>query len=239
MSRATTDPSPTRPPDPPEVEARVRASLDLVGRIAAQLRRNAHRVSIAPEDVTSFGNEGLLLAARTFDASRGVPFRAWATIKIRGAMIDGIRSVGAVPRHVLRELRAQEAADQVLAGRIEEDTASPCTSAESADARLHQYLSEMATAMAVSLGAGGSSQKDAPRTPEDDAAGAELMGAVRAAVSRLPHAEKSLVERHYFGDATLEEAARELGLSKSWGSRLHTRAIEALTRDMKRNRISE
>jgi DNA-directed RNA polymerase specialized sigma subunit len=42
------------------------------------------------------------------------------------------------------------------------------------------------------------------------------------------------VERHYFGDETLDQAAASLGLSKSWGSRLHARAIETIARELKR-----
>jgi RNA polymerase sigma factor for flagellar operon FliA len=48
----------------------------------------------------------------------------------------------------------------------------------------------------------------------------------------------ALVERHYFGGATLDEAARALGLSKSWGSRLHARAIEQMARELKRARVT-
>jgi DNA-directed RNA polymerase specialized sigma subunit len=43
-----------------------------------------------------------------------------------------------------------------------------------------------------------------------------------------------LIERHYFADETLEQAAASLGLSKSWGSRLHAHAIEAITRELRR-----
>jgi RNA polymerase sigma factor for flagellar operon FliA len=221
------------------VEARVRAGMDLVAPIAAQLRSKARRSSVAAEDVTSYGNEGLLVAARTFDPSRGVPFRSWATIKIRGAMLDGIRSTGAVPRRLLREIRAIEAADRVLEARVEEDAARPADGAESADARLQTYLADMATAMALAMASGKADVAEEVPTPEDRAAASEAAAVMRAAVGRLPDSEKALVESHYFGDATLEEAARQLGLSKSWGSRLHARAIEALTRDMKRNRISE
>jgi RNA polymerase sigma factor for flagellar operon FliA len=110
---------------------------------------------------------------------------------------------------------------------------------------LDEYLSQMATAMALALvsrasqATPGEEVESEAQNPEEHAAASEVSGAIRSAISRLPDSEKTLVERHYFGEATLEEASRELGLSKSWGSRLHARAIEALTRDMKRNRISE
>jgi RNA polymerase sigma factor for flagellar operon FliA len=225
--------------DGPEVSARVRQGLDLVPKVGAQLLRHAKRARLPLEELSSYGNEGLLAAARTFDEARGVPFRAWAVIKIRGAILDGIRATSTVPRRVVRELRALEAADDVMEVRLEEDAPRPCEGAEAADARLNAYLAEMATAMAMTLLSHDAHGEDEHLTPEERASRAEVSGAVRAAVGRLPESEKRLVERHYFGDATLEEAARSLGLSKSWGSRLHARAIEALTREMKRNRISE
>jgi len=56
----------------------------------------------------------------------------------------------------------------------------------------------------------------------------------KAAIERLAETERKLVELHYFGDQTIDEAAASLGLSKSWGSRLHARAIEALARELRR-----
>jgi RNA polymerase sigma factor for flagellar operon FliA len=70
-------------------------------------------------------------------------------------------------------------------------------------------------------------------TPEELATTAELVARVRAIVQRLPDAERTLIERHYFGDETLDQAAASLGLSKSWGSRLHARAIERIAKEMR------
>jgi RNA polymerase sigma factor FliA len=74
-------------------------------------------------------------------------------------------------------------------------------------------------------------------SPEHALAHAELLAHVRASINSLPEAERTLLNRHYFGDVTMDEAAREIGLSKSWASRLHARALEAVTRDLRRNRI--
>ena len=62
------------------------------------------------------------------------------------------------------------------------------------------------------------------------------MARVREAIAERPEQERVLLTRHYFDDVTFEEAARELGLSKSWASRLHSRAIEGLARSLKRAR---
>jgi RNA polymerase sigma factor for flagellar operon FliA len=71
-------------------------------------------------------------------------------------------------------------------------------------------------------------------TPEDLLGEAELVARVKAVVARLPDQERTLVERYYFGGQTLDEAAASLGLSKSWGSRLHARAIEAIGEELRR-----
>ena len=222
--------------DAPEVLARFDAELDLVDLNAKQLSRRMSGSSVTIDDLRSFGQEGLLQAARTFDESRGVPFRRWANLRIRGAMIDGVRQFGGLPRRIYRELGAAADADRVQDVYDEEDATSPAASPEAADARLTSFLAGLATAM--SMGTMGGAEGDAaaadPASPEDLTSFRELVGHVRSIVARLPDAERALVERHYFADETLDQAAASLGLSKSWGSRLHARAIDAIARELKK-----
>ncbi|HEY4016806.1 MAG TPA: sigma-70 family RNA polymerase sigma factor [Polyangiaceae bacterium] len=223
--------------DSDEVLARFHGELDLVQILARQLaRRIAAPVTV--DDLASFGQEGLLLAARTFDASRGVPFRRWANLRIRGAMIDGVRQWGGLPRRVYHELRALEAGDRMLAAYDEEDAASPARTPEQADARLHAYLTGIATAITVGKVAADSAESAEAdgftRSPEEIAGAREAARRVRAVVETLPERERALIERHYFGDETIDAAAAAIGLSKSWGSRLHARAIESLARELRK-----
>jgi RNA polymerase sigma factor for flagellar operon FliA len=221
--------------DSPEVLARFHAETDLVELNARQLARRLSR-AVTFEDLRSFGHEGLLLAARTFDPSKGVPFRRWANLRIKGAMIDGLRRWGSLPRRLYRELQAMEAGDRVLEAYDEEDAANPATTPEAADARLTAYLAGIATAIAVgTLTAAPRENFDAEGneiTPEDRFAQAEMLAHVKEIVAQLPVQERTLVERHYFAGETLDDAAASLGLSKSWGSRLHARAIEAIARKL-------
>jgi RNA polymerase sigma factor for flagellar operon FliA len=223
--------------DSPEVARRVASELALVDIIAGQLYKQLGG-KIMKDELVSAGREGLLDAARTFDEGLGVPFRRWANYRIRGAMIDGARSASTLPRSVYLRLRAIEAAHHTASGAAEEGSASEPSSAEEADARLGAYLAGIATAVAVGLladGSGGASEiSDPAPSAEEQLAREQTMDAVRAAVATLPTQERHLVQRHYFEGAQLDEAARELGLSKSWGSRLHTRAIESITRQLKR-----
>ena len=62
----------------------------------------------------------------------------------------------------------------------------------------------------------------------------QLVALAREAVDRRPEAERHLLRRHYFDGVNFDEAAREIGLSKSWASRLHARAIEAIAKELRR-----
>jgi RNA polymerase sigma factor for flagellar operon FliA len=228
--------------DPPEVVERVKEGLDIVEHLARQLRRQLGPYA-RHDELVSQGRETLLLAARSWDASRGVPFRLWANLRVRGAMIDAMRAQGNLPRRVYAQLRAMQAADRVHEAADEEDAAARPASPEAADERISERLAAAATAMAlgfVSYRPGD--QLDAipasAADPEQTAGHAEMMEAVRAAIAERPEAERKLLERHYFEDAQFDAVAGELGISKAWASRLHARAIEGVARALKRARVA-
>jgi len=226
------------PADAPETVARIHEGMPVVDMLAHQLRRQLGSYDV--DDLKSAGREGLVNAARSFDPALGVPFRRWANLRIRGAMIDSVRSQGGMPRRVYQRLKAIEAGDKLSEGVAEEE--KPAASEVEADQRLSGYLAGIATAMAVGLlcESGGPEMVDvrgAALTAEEQLAQHQLVTFVRDAVEKQPDAEKHLLKRHYFDGLTFDEAAKELGLSKSWASRLHARAIEGLTREMKRQRV--
>lgn len=226
--------------DSPEVLARFRAEADLVDILARQLLRRVSR-TVTLDDLQSFGQEGLLLAARSYDEALGVPFRRWANVRVKGAMIDGVRRWGTLPRWVYRELRGIEAGDELLELYDQEDSANPARTPEAADERLTAFLSGIATATVVgtSMGAPRESVNDDGEavTPEDRFAQAELIARVKAIVAQLEDPDRTLIERRYFDGQTLEEASASVGLSKSWGSRCHARAIESISKALRRSGI--
>ena len=195
---------------------------DGMARVPSLARQVSQRVptAVGLEDLVGYGNEAVVTAARTFDPGRGVPFGAWATLRIRGAMLDGVRAWSRGERSWLRSVRAQEASDAVEEAYLEDHASG--RSVDQADHRLSECLTGLATAMAVSLAA-----SEEP-SAEDRMLQEEFVQSVRAAVNGLPDNERRLVEAFHYEGQTLEEAAREQGLSKSWGSRLHARAIERI-----------
>lgn len=229
--------------DSPEVLERINTQLDLVDMLARAFRRQMGHHAVV-EELASHGKEALLLAARTYKDGHGVSFRRWAAFKIRGAMTEAMRSKGPLPKRVYRKLRAMESADRIYEIAAEEDEASPALSAEEADARLTQVLTNAAHAMAVGFLTMRSADDllrpvaDPSESPEELTSTAEMARILREAIDERPENERTLLVRHYFDEVTFDEAAKELGLSKSWASRLHTRAIEGLARSLKRRRAA-
>jgi RNA polymerase sigma factor for flagellar operon FliA len=228
--------------DSPTVLARVREHLPLVDIIAKQIRRQlGARVML--DELVSFGREGLLGAARTFDDTLGVPFHRWANYRVRGAMLDGVRSSSMLPRSVYQRLRALDGAHHTSEAVAEDGSVTRPASPDEADARLGSYLAGIATAVALGLFAapadGSGSEGIDPAPAADEVLGRqETLAVVREALAELPEQERHLIQRHYFDDVRLDEAAREIGLSKSWASRIHGRAIESIGRQMKRSKVA-
>jgi RNA polymerase sigma factor for flagellar operon FliA len=220
---------------------RFHGNLELVDIIARQLTRKMGRRAEFDE-LRSLGQEGLLAAARRFDPEFGVAFRSFASYRVRGAMIDGVRKSAQLPRRVHEKLRCFEAAVQYAEGvALDQLGASPPGESRS-DARrlLDEHLANMATAIAVGLISETAIGDDGERTnvaggesPEHAAETAQLLQLLRAEVAELPAEEQELVRRHYFEGERFDHVAAELGLSKSWASRLHTRAVARLTKRLK------
>lgn len=229
------------PADSKEVSARVSECFELVEIIARQLRRQLGTTTNL-DDMCSAGREGLLIAARSYDVARGVPFRRWANLRIRGAIIDSLRQMGSIPRRVYSQLRAIEAGDRFQDAMLEEDSAAPASSAVDAEQRLDSYLAGIATAMAIGFlapttGPEPEDVQDQSANAEEQLAQQELMAALRQAIDARPEAERHLLTRHYFEGVSFDDAAKEIGLSKSWASRLHARAVEGLAKDLRKMRV--
>lgn len=222
--------------DSPEVLERFHGTLELVDIVAKKIRRTLG--AGAPlDELVSYGQEGLLDAARKYDPSRGVPFRAYASFRVRGAIVDGIRATARLPRRMHERLRALDAAHRVSDGASEDVFGAPPPPGTTADAEraLDAHLAAMTTAMVVGLVSEAGHGEDGELTsidggasPEEAVGQAEILALVRNAIAGLPPEEAELVRRHYLEGERFDHVAAELGLSKSWASRLHTRAIARL-----------
>jgi RNA polymerase sigma factor for flagellar operon FliA len=228
-------------PDSPEVSHRIQAALKLVSRVVWEMKDRLAAHARA-DDLTSFGNEGALLAGRTFDPDFGVPLESWARMKIRQAIIDGLRVQADLPRRMYKQLRALEAAHAAAEGLLLDEAGSPPPgSAAAADARIGDRLAAMAAAYAAgTLMARDPATMDALAdgrgSAEEELAREELKAKVRAAIAERPEAERALLEQYYFEEKTMAEASG--GLSRSWASRLHARALNGVARSLMKAKVS-
>lgn len=235
----TSRPAP-RAADAAETLERFESELDLVDIIARQVARTMGSV-VELDDLRSYGREGLLDAARKFDDARGVPFRAYANFRVRGAIIDGVRSMAQLPRRAYERLNGLSAALRVSEGAADDTFTSPTNpSRAQADVALGDHLAAMAAAMSVGLIAptaigeeGTVVQVSTADNPEDAVGRAELLALVERAIVDLPEEEAVLVRRHYLEGERFDHVAQSLGLSKSWASRLHTRAMQRLAKRLR------
>ena len=225
----------------PEVVERFNSALPLVDIVARQILRTLAGAADLDE-LLSFGREGLWDAARKFDDTRGVPFRGYANFRVRGAIIDGVRSSARLSRRTHERLNGLAAASRVSEGAQEDLAAprAPGSGAAEAEQALGDHLAAMATAMAAGLiaptahgEAGERTLVDTKDNPEEAYGHAQLLTVIREALDDLPHEEAALVRRHYLEGARFDHVAEELGLSKSWASRLHTRALTRLSKRLR------
>jgi RNA polymerase sigma factor for flagellar operon FliA len=243
MATSPTTSSPELAPkaaDDPEVLERFHAQLDLVDIVAKQVARGVGP-GVELDDLRSYGREGLLDAARKFDKERGVPFRAYANFRVKGAIIDGIRSMAQLPRRAYERLNGMSAALRVSEGAADDAFTSPeATPRAQADQALGEHLAAMAAAMSVGLIApaavgeeGELVQASSAESPEEAVSRAQLLALVQSTIAGLPTEEAELVRRHYLEGERFDQVARSLGLSKSWASRLHTRAMQRLAKKLR------
>lgn len=174
--------------DSAEVLERIRESMPEVNRFAHYY---ANRMHADADDLRSAALEALLAAARTFDETRGVPFQSWAGLRMRGAMIDYVRSWRIIPRRVAKRLRE---AGQEIHVTVPMDERLP---------------------------------DDSPR-PDDLVDEVKRAARIRAAVAALPPGQRAMIEGAYLDDQDHHDVAAALGISKSWASRHHTKALTRL-----------
>jgi RNA polymerase sigma factor for flagellar operon FliA len=206
------------------------------GRMASGLP--AH---VEEADLISYGLVGLINAIERFEPERDVKFETYAITRIKGSIIDELRSLDWVPRSVRARAREIERANAKLEGRLqraptdEEMAAELGVSLEGFHDALLQISNSTVAALdelwAVSDSSGDQvSLLDTLHDPDapDPAAvmdQTDLKDRVAEAISRLPEREKLVVALYYYENLTLREIGEVLGVTESRVSQLHTKAV--------------
>ncbi len=187
--------------------------------------RFSRRGNGSREDLASTGFEGLLKATRDFDASRGVPFAAYATAKVHGEMLRWLRDTRYVV-HVPRTLHERFMQVRRVEGDLEVELARSPTVHEVAQ-RLGLDDDQVVEALAV-----GSADRARRAVLTRSVAGAmdDALPDVdlAAAVQGLSARARLVVRRRYVDGASQREVGLEIGLSQAQVSRIEHRALTSL-----------
>jgi RNA polymerase sigma factor for flagellar operon FliA len=219
---------------------------ELITTYAPLVRFVVNRLGIPPscmldaEDLLSCGTIGLINAVDRFDPARGSRFESFATARIRGAVIDHLRSLNWLPRTAMARIRQVEYAIANLEQRLgrpprEEEIAAE---ANISPARYRQMLQEAGT-IVLSLDAplnplaqdeGLTSLADLledERSPEPDeqVEAQELIALLRIALDQLPERERMLLALYYREELTMREISKIMNVSESRVCQLHIQAI--------------
>jgi RNA polymerase sigma factor FliA len=181
-------------------ERLIRQYLPLVEFLAGRLGRHVHASYRA--DLYSFGVEGLMDAIDKFRPEMGNRFETYGSVRIRGAMSDGIRKMSWLPRG------AENRSSRVIETVVPVDFQAARTPVGT---RLQDCLSDRTAA-----------------TPFDDLLLQADHDEVVAAVQSLPDRERNVVVEHYYAQKQLKEIGRDMGVTESRVCQLHRRALRML-----------
>lgn len=203
----------------------------LVRKLALRVRTQLE-LTTQLEELMAYGFSGLLEARERFDPTRGVAFETFAYYRVRGAILDGVRRMAYLPRKIHAQRKAAEALDRAAEEVIYQRAADPGSRADAAATLTAIDTILGKTCAAYVIAAVGQSDDQSGPGPEAQALAKEEHERVRQALSLLPERERRLVEGHFFHDRTLEELGEEMGISKSWASRLCSRALSRLREEL-------
>jgi RNA polymerase sigma factor for flagellar operon FliA len=214
-------------------------NLPSVRFIARKLHQTLPR-HVELDDLISAGMVGLLEACDRFDALRHVQFKSYAQFRIRGAILDWLRTLDWGPRDLRRKARAIAEATRVLTLQLGRTPAEQ----EIADAmgmqldELQQIVGELRSAELGSLNAEHSKDEDdeeldyVPASAEEDplflCLAAESRQRLIDAIEELPEKERLVLTLYYYEELTMREIGLTLGVVESRVSQIHSGAVRSL-----------
>ena len=223
----------------PWKQEQIEQYLPLVKRIAGRLA-----MSLPPhvdeDDIIGYGVFGLLDALERFEAARGFKFETYASIRIRGAMIDGLRTMDWVPHSARQKVKRVQDGFAELEYRLGR-AATVEEVAELLKVEVREIEGVLAQAQILTLTSidetSVDNAGDSSGTPLNLLIDTEAQEAFQAvekeeqkqilavAVEKLPDKEKLVVALYYQEELTLKEIAAVLKLSESRISQLHSQAV--------------
>jgi RNA polymerase sigma factor for flagellar operon FliA len=216
----------------------------VAGRVAAGLPQNVEQ-----SDLVSYGIFGLIDAIDKFDPERGFKFETYAISRIKGAIIDELRSIDWAPRSVRAKARAIERAYSKLENELKRNPEDTEVAAELGmnQSELDQTLSQISftglVALDEILGAGardggsttvGDTITDGSHDPVEAFEVDEMKQLLAQLINRMGDRERLVLTLYYYEGLTLAEIGGILGVTESRICQIHTKAILQL-----RSRLAE
>lgn len=210
----------------------------VAGRLSMYLGYN-----VEYEDLVSYGIFGLIDAIDKFDADKNVKFETYASLRIRGSILDQIRKMDWIPRTVRQRQRKMDDAIK----QIEMRTGRAASDDEIAKElnltgeELASWQSQMKVTNVISL---NEFEENGPEPvadphghahfaqPEAVVEEAELKEVLRDSLSVLTEKERTVIEFYYYEELTLKEISKVLEVSESRVSQLHTKALQKMKKKM-------
>lgn len=191
------------------------------------------------QELIAYGNVGLIEAAERFDPRRGVAFSTFSHYRIKGAIYDGLREMGVLSRSSSPRSRWSANANDLLQSAADDEQTQAGADAPSVDDEIttaQMIIDTLIPAYLLSL------ESDAiPEVVDQNALSREqieereLIGFVLELLKGLSEDEQRLINELYFKHRSMTSLAAEMGVTKSWVSRLHARAVGRL-RELMRER---
>ncbi|WP_052668800.1 sigma-70 family RNA polymerase sigma factor [Nitriliruptor alkaliphilus] len=224
-----------------EVDELIETHVHLVDHVVHQLAARFPR-HVDRDELHGAGAAGLVDAAHRYDASTGVPFGRYASIRIRGAILDATRTRDWATRRLRRDLRAIEGATSTLEERLQRtpDDAEVATELGISVSAVQERRASAVTSTLLTLdrplGDDGDVTSLADRIQESDTDWLpeaalernELVGTLRSAISRLPELPRRVLLEHHFEGRLLRDIADDLGVTEARASQLRHEALHAL-----------
>ena len=218
-------------PSARETEALVMRHAELVKRIAYHLAGRLP-ASVEVDDLIQAGMLGLLEAAANYSEGRGASFETYAGIRIRGAMLDGLRKLDWAPRSVHRKARAVAKAIRELESEYGRE-ARDVEVAERMGMKLsdyHRIVEDSAGCQISSLTTeeGEMTLTDADADPFRDVVDEDFRAALAEAIAGLPERERLVMSLYYDDELNLKEIGAALRVSESRICQIHGQALVRL-----------
>ncbi len=229
---------------PDSIQELVEECQGLVRSLAVAIHRKLPP-TVELDDLIAYGQVGLVEAAREFDPARGNRFSTYAYYRIRGAIYDGLAKMSWFGRNEQNQLRAEERANAVLEAEVQERGEAGAQADPESDLRWFRRVTRALAIVHLATGTAPGEPSEA-ESVADPAAPSAVSVAMREEVYRklhelietLPEDAAQLIRATYFEGLTLQEAGRRIGISKSWASRLHAKALQRLAHALKVQGIS-